>query len=241
MRRARGRAVLAESRATTRNENFTKFRARFGRAPILAVTHRALRDAVPHNKDKGYPMKKTALAFALAAALPFAAQAAEGVSYSYVEGGYAATELDDSNIDADGWAVNGSAAVAPNFHVFGGFSKQEIDDTNIDFDQWRVGVGYNHELNPKLDLLTRVAYENFDAGGGLDFDGYSVEAGVRGAFTSNFEGYALAGYEDYEDFDGDFYGKLGAQVKFNPTWGLTGEVKIADDDTQWFVGPRISF
>ena len=31
---------------------------------------------------------------ALMAALPFAATAAEGVSYSYVEGGYAATNTD---------------------------------------------------------------------------------------------------------------------------------------------------
>ncbi len=187
-------------------------------------------------------MKKTALlAFALAAALPFAAQAAEGVSYTYVEGGYSATEIDDSNIDADGWAIGGSAAIAPNFHLFGSFAKQEIDDTNIDFDQWRAGVGYNREIAPKADLLTRVAYEKFDAGSGFDYDGWSVEAGVRGAFTPNFEGYALAGYEDYEGFDGDFYGKLGAQVKFNPTWGISGEVKIADDDTQWFVGPRISW
>ena len=103
-------------------------------------------------------MKKTALlAFALAAALPFAAQAAEGVSYTYVEGGYSATEIDDSNIDADGWAIGGSAAIAPNFHLFGSFAKQEIDDTNIDFDQWRAGVGYNREIAPKADLLTRVA------------------------------------------------------------------------------------
>ena len=127
-------------------------------------------------------------------------------------------------------------------NVFGAYGNQEIKHSNgVDFDQWRLGVGYNRQIAPKADLVTRVAYEKFDAGQGLDFDGYSVEAGVRGALTPMLEGYALAGYEDGDGFDGDFYGRVGAQVKFNPTWGVTGEVKFADGDAQYFVGPRISF
>lgn len=192
---------------------------------------------------------RSLLAIGLLAALPFASSAAEGISYNYVEGGYAATNTDGG--DADGFAINGSAAVAPNFHVFGGYTNQEIDDTSIDFDQYRVGVGYNHEINPQVDLLTRVAYERFEAGedvfgDDIESDGYSVEAGVRGALATNFEGYALAGFEDGDDFDGgnrdgEFYGRVGAQVKFNPMWGISGDVKFIDGDTQVFVGPRISF
>lgn len=186
-------------------------------------------------------MKRTLLALTLLAALPFAASAAEGVSYSFVEGGWTQTDLGNSGTDAKGFAIRGSGAIAPNFHVFGDYSKQEIDDTDFDFDQWRLGVGYHQELNTRVDLVTNVAYEKFDAGNGLDFDGYSVEAGVRGALAPNFEGYALAGYEDSDEFDGDFYGRVGAQVKFNPTWGINGEVKFADGDRQYFIGPRISF
>ena len=188
-------------------------------------------------------------ALTLLAALPLAATAAEGVSYNYVEGGYAGTETDGG--DADGWAVNGSGAIAPNFHLFGGYSNQEIDDTNIDFDQWRVGVGYTPEVSPRADLVTRVAYEKFDAGrdilgNDLDADGWSVEAGVRGSLVPALEGYAMAGFEDGEaigggDRDGEFYGRLGAQVKFNPMWGINGDVKFIDGDTQFFVGPRITF
>lgn len=202
-------------------------------------------------------MKRSLLALTLLAAAPFAASAAEGVSYNYVEAGYAATSLDNSP-DADGWAINGSAAIAPNFHIFGGYVAQETDDFDVlgtrvnglDVDQWNVGIGYNHEINSQVDLLTRVAYQkaetdsvfvgdDFFAGG--DADGWSVEAGVRGAFTPNFEGYALAGYEDYESADGEFYGKLGAQVKFNQAWGVNGEVKFVDGYTSYFVGPRFSF
>jgi Ax21 family sulfation-dependent quorum factor len=183
-------------------------------------------------------MKRSLIALTLLAALPLAATAAEGVSYTYVEGGYSATDTDFG--DADGFAINGSGAIAPNFHLFGGYSGQETDDFSLDVDQWRAGIGYNHEISPRADLLTRVAYERTEVEGD-NFDGYSVEAGVRGALTTNLEGYALAGYEDGDEFDGDFYGRVGGQVKFNPTWGLAGDVKFADGDTQYFIGPRITF
>ena len=184
-------------------------------------------------------MKRSLIALTLLAALPFAASAADGLSYTYVEGGYTATNTDGG--DADGWAIKGSGAIAPNFHVFGEFDQQEIDNTNIDIDHFRVGVGYNRGITANTDLLTRVAYEKFDAGQGLDFDGYSVEAGVRSGLTKNWEGYVLAGYEDGSDFDGDFYGRIGTQVKFNPNWSAAADVKLIDGDTQWFVGPRFSW
>ena len=183
-------------------------------------------------------MKRSLLALTLLAALPFAASAAEGVSYNFVQGGYSATNGDG---DADGFGIDGSVAVHPNFHLFGGYSNQEIDDTNIDFDQWKFGVGYNYEIAPKADLITRIAYEKFDAGSGFELDGYSAEVGVRGALSNKCEGYAMAGYEDYEQLDGDFYGRVGALVKFNETWGVNGDVKFADGDTQWFVGPRVTW
>jgi len=193
-------------------------------------------------------MKRSLLALTLLAALPFAASAADGVSYNYVEAGYAATNTDAG--DADGWAINGSGAIAPNFHIFGGYSGQTTDDFDIapgvrapgvDVDQWRAGIGYNRAISTQADLVTRVAYENASVEGGDDLKGWSVEAGVRGALTPNLEGYALAGYEDGDQYDGDFYGRVGAQVKFNQTWGISGDVKFADGDTQFFVGPRISF
>ena len=64
---------------------------------------------------------------------------------------------------------------------------------------------------------------------------------MRGVLAPKFEGYALLGYEDGGDFDGDAYGRLGAQLKINQSWGVVADVKIADGDTQWFVGPRISW
>lgn len=191
-------------------------------------------------------------------ATPFSALAAEGISYTYVEAGYAATSIDNGGPDADGWAINGSAAVTDNIHLYGGYSGQKTDDFDtlagrvdgVDVDHWNVGVGYNRALNPRLDVVARVGYQKADTddagvGGrnvlGVDRDGWNVETGVRGAMTSNLEGYALAGYEDYDRTDGEFYARLGAQVKLNPSWGLTGEVKYVDNYVAYFIGPRMSF
>lgn len=186
-------------------------------------------------------MKRSLSALVLAAAAPLAATAADGVSYNYVEAGYAASNFDDGLPDADGVAARASIAFHPNFHLFGDYSNQEFDNSGIDADQWRVGLGYNHEISPRADLVTRVAYEKVDFGNLGDADGWSVEAGARGALASNFEGYALAGYQDSDRFDGDFYGRLGATVKFNRNWGLNGDVKFSDGDTAWFVGPRFTW
>ena len=188
-------------------------------------------------------MKRSLIAIALAASLPFAATAAEGISYNYLEAGYKASNGD---VDADGYALNGSFAFHDNFHVFGGFDRQEIDHTDRDVDQYRLGVGYNLAIAPRTDLLARVAYQKLDAGrvlgNALDFDGWSTEVGVRGLLANNFDGYALVGYEDYDGgIDGDFYGRLGANVSFNPNWGLNGDVKFNGDVTEWFVGPRFTW
>lgn len=192
-------------------------------------------------------MKTSLLALGLMAALPFAASAADGLSYNYVEGGYVKTDADGG--DADGWALKGSYALSPNFSLFGDFNRKEPDGTS-DFhvNQWRVGAGYNLPIAASTDFVARVAYQRFDPSkGDLDFNGYSGEAGIRNAFGQHFEVYALAGYEDYSkkhgiNPDGEWYGRLGVQAKLNPNWGLSGEMKmVRGGDKEWFVGPRFSW
>ncbi|MEN5059540.1 diffusible signal factor-reguated Ax21 faimly protein [Luteimonas sp. TWI1416] len=192
-------------------------------------------------------MKRILPIAALAAALPFAANAAQGLSYNYVEGGYSASKADiapiNRDVDSDGWSIRGAAAFHPNFHAFGDYTRESIDNVHRDRDQWRLGIGYNHELSDRTDLLTRVAYQRIDFGQGLDASGYAVEVGARSALLPALEGYALAGYEHYgRGIDSEFYGRLGAQWKFNPNFGVAGDVKlIKGGDVQWFVGPRLSW
>ena len=190
-------------------------------------------------------MKTSLIALALVAALPFAASAADGLSYNYAEADYAKTSADGK---AEGWGVKGSYAFLPNFHAFGEYTRQEISRTNVDIDQWRVGAGFNKEIAPTTDFVARVAYEKFDPKHiDLDFEGYSAEAGIRTAFGKHAEVYAMAGYEDFSkkhgvNPDGNFYGRLGGQVMLNQNWGINGDIKMTGDgDKQLTVGPRFSW
>jgi Ax21 family sulfation-dependent quorum factor len=205
-------------------------------------------------------MKRSLVALALVAAMPFAASAADGLDYNHVELGYTATNLDNGNndIDADGVALNASVAITPNFHLFGSVSAQESDDFDIgnarvdtDVDHWRAGLGYNMGISDRTDLVARLAYEKVELDdvtvGDVRYDlrdgddGYSAEVGVRSMLTSSFEGFAFAGYQDFGGGADDFYGRVGAQYRFNPNWGLSGSVKFSDGDSEWFVGPRFSW
>ena len=201
-------------------------------------------------------MKKSLLALTLIAALPFAAaNAQDRPNYNYAQGGYTSLDGDD-DIKADGYSLEGSVAVAPNWHIFAGTQQLEDKDYDIGVDEWKLGVGFNHAISANTDFVARAAYQKLKtddiyAGGlqlanGADLDGYGIEAGVRSNLAPNFEGYAMAGYEEYSDNDGyegpsGAYGRLGGQVKFNANWGVFGDVKFSDSDTVWSVGPRISW
>ena len=185
-------------------------------------------------------MKRSLLALALLASVPFAASAADGISYNYVQGGY--TAINGSGPDADGWGLGGSVAVHPNVHLFANSSNQNIKHTGIDFDRWRVGVGYNTSVSQRTDFVANAAYERLDAGGGVNVDGYSVEGGVRSALAPHLEGYAMVGYQDGHHYSGDAYGRLGANVKFNQNWGVNADVRFVNGGgNEWFVGPRFTF
>ena len=84
-------------------------------------------------------MKRTLIAFALLAALPLGAAAAD-LDYTYIEGGYAELDLDGGS-DPDGWSVGGSAALGENFHIFGSFGSFDYDvgPLDLDADRWRIG------------------------------------------------------------------------------------------------------
>lgn len=194
--------------------------------------------------------KHLALAVALAIA-PFAASA-DGLDYTYVEGGYANVEIDTGEntvgkIDFDGVQIRGSAAISEAFYLLGGYGDVSDDDFNsgIDFSELQLGLGYRHGLSERADLVTEVSYlrQEFDANGfgSSDASGGRVSVGVRGLLADNFEGYVKGSYTDGGDFDGDFSGTIGAQFKFTPVWGVVGEIEAGDDVSKTLVGVRASF
>lgn len=181
-------------------------------------------------------MKRSLLALALVALVPFAAQADDNLSYTYVEADY--LNVDG---DADGFGLRGSLEFGQSgFYGFGGYSNVDIDNTSIDIDLWNLGLGYAHGVAPNADLISEVSYINADAGG-FDADGYRVSVGVRGSFSPKFEGMLKANYTDGSDFDGDFSATIGAQYKFSSMWGIVGEAEFGNGSDSYLLGVRASF
>ena len=178
-------------------------------------------------------MKRTLIALALAAILPISAQASDKLSYSYVEANY-------SNLDGDfdGWGLRGSVAFNESFYGTAAYTSYQVLGTDVGYTD--IGVGYRHGMSDKTDFIAEVAYVNADAGG-ANVDGYRVSAGFRGQLSDRVEGLVKANYIDSDLTNGDFSGTVGAQVKLNDTWGITGEVEFADNDNAYLLGLRASF
>ena len=181
----------------------------------------------------------TALTLALALALP---AAAADFDYSYLEGGYTDFGVSDGP-DADGWLIGGSAALGDQLHLYGSYLDAEIDNSDaFDAEVWRLGLGWNTGISERSDLVARANYLELESNfPGADSNGYEAETGLRSAFGGNFETYAALGWIDTGRGDGDLYGKLGAQYKFTPRFGLVANATLSDDANEYFVGPRLSF
>ena len=59
--------------------------------------------------------------------------------------------------------------------------------------------------------------------------------------TDSFEGWLKANYTDGDAYEGEFSATVGAQFKFNQTWGIVGEAEFGDSSSQYIVGVRASF
>ena len=194
---------------------------------------------------------KTALLAALLAAAPFAASAG-GVEYTYVEAGYVHLDVEDGN--DDGFQLRGSVAVAENVYLHGGYASIETDDFNVELEESQLGVGLRSDLGERADFIAELGYVRYDLSvddvlgvSGSDYiDGGRVSVGLRGLLADRVEGWAKASYNDGGDFDGSFSALVGAQVRFNRTWGVFGEIECGElledvDTTKYMVGVRASF
>ncbi len=180
-------------------------------------------------------MKKPLLALALAALLPFSAQASD-LSYTYVEANY--LNLDHG---LDGWGLRGSADIGKTgLYALGSYGRLDADGTAGNVRTNELGVGYHHTIAAKADLLGELAYRNADTGSN-NIDGMRASVGVRGQLADRVEGFAKANYYDRSDYHGDVTGTLGGQFKVTDTWGATAEAELGNGERAYLLGVRASF
>ncbi|MBB3824653.1 hypothetical protein [Xanthomonas arboricola] len=207
-------------------------------------------------------MRNTLILAALLAAAPFAAYA-EGLSYSYIEGGWNRTEIsvNDDSDDLDGGYIRGSWQIAEPVYVFAGYQRAEKDfNLGAGFvlegtlQQANLGIGYRQEMTERVEFTADISVLRSKVESDLRRGGRSLgdssdtstlgfgNLGLRGKPSPRTEAWIKAGYIDGSDVDeGEFVGTLGGQVNFTTTWGLVGEVEFIDNANQYRVGVRASF
>ncbi|MBU8977232.1 MULTISPECIES: hypothetical protein [unclassified Lysobacter] len=216
-------------------------------------------------------MKKRFVLAAVLAATPFAASATDnGLSYTYIEGGYNQLRIDHDDellgdFDADGGYLRGSFGISQSVYLFGSYSQGEDNDTvtfedgDETFDvkvddetsHTEFGVGFHSAMGENVDFIGELAYFRMEEDIKISAEGESeswsdhvnggrASVGIRGG-TDRAEGWVKLGYLDASDFSGNFVGGVGGQFKFNRTWGLVGEVEVFDELSRYMIGVRASF
>lgn len=147
-----------------------------------------------------------------------AAAVADGPGYSYIQGSYGQIEVDDVDVDGDGFGVAGSAALTEHFHLFGGYSTADMG-SGVDVNQLEAGVGYNHPVSDTVDVVLSLAYLSAEIDlpgpGSIDDSGYGLGVGLRGMLTPALEVNGELQFVDFGD-GGDDTG-FGAGFLYNFT------------------------
>lgn len=181
----------------------------------------------------------------LIAALPAFSLGATGdpeFSYTYLQGGYVDTELDDSNIDGDGVEVKGSIELNANVFALADYRNQDFD-FGIDADRWQLGLGAHTPLNQSIDLVGKVSYVDVDidsAFGSADGNGFGVGVGLRGRVNPALE---LEAGIDHTDLDGGDETALVVGGRYYITEALAAgaEYSNGDDTSTWGLNLRYEF
>jgi hypothetical protein len=172
------------------------------------------------------------------------ALADEAISYSYLEGGYVHSKLDDADVNGDGFGIRGSYAFTKNVHGFAAFTDQDFD-FNITAKQYEVGAGVNFSLSPKLDIVGTLAYVgvNLDAPGipSLDDSGVGAGAELRGRVNEALELHGGLRYVNLNDSGDTTSGNVGARVYVTKLFALGADASFSNDGTTWTLGARVDF
>jgi hypothetical protein len=180
----------------------------------------------------------------LALSMAGSAMAEGGFDYSYVELGYMQTEIDDFDVDGDGFGLRGSLEVTDNFHVFATYANQDFD-YDVSSTTFEVGAGYAWALNPNLDLVGSLSYVKAELEvpffGDFDDDGFALGAGVRGRPMDQLELTAGLKFTSFDEGGDDTAVAGGARYFLTDAFAVGLDVEFDDDATTWMIGGRLSF
>lgn len=193
-------------------------------------------------------MRNTAI---LAAALLLPATVlAQGdeISYSYLDVGYLAANIDaaDSDLDASGVSLGGSVAVGDRGHLFALYERAELDEAEaVDFD-WRVfGGGVQFAPLDALSVYGRFGLADVNIDPDLGFGEFSVSdegiyaaGGVRYLLLDTLELRGGVEYYNLEDGGDDTLVTLGGEYFLTDVVALTFDLSVHEDAEMFVIGGR---
>ena len=182
---------------------------------------------------------------ASAALLPVLAHA-DGLSYSYLEGAYINSDVDNFNEDVDGLALRGSFEITDQVFLFGSFSDQStsIFGSDVDLTAFRIGAGYAWPIAKNVDVYGRIGYARVEAdlpGPNLSDDGYTLGVGMRGRVIEPLELEGAVNYTDLNDSGDDTSLGLAARYFFTPQFAVGVEGEFGNDVDTYGVNVRWNF
>jgi len=169
---------------------------------------------------------------------------ADEFSYDLFNIGYGIVEFDDIDVDGDGVGVDGSFAIADNYHLFANYQVGDFD-FNIDSTSYGLGIGYNRPVSDVVDLVARLSYEyvELDAPGfqAVDDNGFGLGVGIRFNATEQLELNAGLQYIDLSDSGDDTGFNAAALYNFNDVFSATLSGEWNDDASAYTLGGRFYF
>ncbi|HEX6259257.1 MAG TPA: outer membrane beta-barrel protein [Woeseiaceae bacterium] len=173
-----------------------------------------------------------------------AAAAAEDLSYNFIQGSYGQVEVDEVDVDGDGFGIEGSVAVSDSFHLFGGYTTADMD-FGIELNQLEAGIGYNTPISETVDLVATLSYVSAEveaAGfGSADDSGYGLGVGLRAMLSPVFEVNGDIQYVDFGDGGDDTGFGAGFLYSFTEQFaaGVSGD--WSDDFSSYQLNARMLF
>jgi len=186
---------------------------------------------------------------ASAALVPFMAQA-EGLSYTYLEAGYANTDIDEASETVGGWGLKASFEITDNWFVYGRYADQKTDVASyeITYQPWDIGVGFAWPLAEQTDIYGTVGYASFDldvpniaALRNTNDDGYTLGGGVRTRFAERFEVEGTAKYQNFSDYGDEFDFGIFGRWYLTDMFALSVGYNIGDETSTFWGGLRLEF
>ncbi len=170
---------------------------------------------------------------------------AKAPHWNFVEGSYLSVDVDDSDIEPDGFALSGSYLLSENVFVAAGYSSvsDDIFGTEVDWNQGNIGLGYRYGISNTADVFAAVSYEymEFEANSeSVDDSGYGLHVGVRNMLTDNFELVVKVGYVDIGNDSATAY-NISGYYHFNNQFAVGLGYSVGEDADTITASARLSF